>query len=62
MSPHHNLLYFATAACILLALHMVRRVLAPMGALLRAAAAVTVAVLALLTALVLVATALAVQP
>ncbi|MBB2942861.1 hypothetical protein FB565_002574 [Actinoplanes lutulentus] len=59
MSPHQNLLYIAVAACILLALHMVKRILTPMGALLRVAGAVTVVVLALVTAFALVIVSLA---
>ncbi|WP_433826266.1 hypothetical protein ACQP2E_29855 [Actinoplanes sp. CA-015351] len=59
MSPYQNLLYIAVAACILLALHMVKRILTPMGALLRVAGAVTVVVLALVTAFALVIVSLA---
>ncbi|MEU4688473.1 hypothetical protein [Actinoplanes sp. NPDC023714] len=59
MSPHQNMIYIAVAACLLLALHMVKRVLVPMGALLRVAAAVAVIMIALLAALALVVIAMA---
>ncbi|MFC7533653.1 hypothetical protein [Actinoplanes sp. GCM10030250] len=54
-----SLLYLVVAAgCLLLSLSLIKTVLVPMGALLRAAAAVAVVALALLTALLLVVAAL----
>lgn len=58
MPTGHSLLYVAFAACcLLLAVRLAREVLAPIGVLLRAAAALTAFVLAISVALIMMITA-----